>query len=94
MVYITYPPIWTQAVVDKIWQKYNITAEEVEETIYDDSPACIKGTSGSYWLYGHTIGGRLLFIVLTRKVGKGRYKVITAREMVERERKYYNKSRK
>jgi uncharacterized DUF497 family protein len=94
MIFITYPLIWTQTVVDKILQKHNVNAEEIEESIFDDSPACIKGISGSYWLYGQTVAGRFLFIVLRKKPGKGRYKVITAREMIERERKYYQQSKK
>jgi uncharacterized DUF497 family protein len=89
MLFITYPPLWTQTVIDKIWQKHNLTAEEVEEAIYDDKPYSIKGVSGSYWVFGHTISGRLIFIVLRRKTGKGCYKVITARDMVEKERRYY-----
>jgi uncharacterized DUF497 family protein len=94
MIFLTYPPIWTQSVIDKIWQKHNLAAEEVEETLYDDDPSCIKGNSGTYWVYGHTISGRYIFAVLRKKVGKGRYKVITAREMLERERKYYQQCRK
>lgn len=46
MIFITYPLVWSQTVVDKIWQKHNMTAEEIEESIYDDNPACIKGLSG------------------------------------------------
>ena len=79
-------------VIDKIWQKHNVTAEEVEEAIFDNSPVCIKGVSGSYWLYSHTVAGRFLFVVLRKQVGKGSFKIITAREMTEREKKYYQHS--
>lgn len=94
MIFINYPLVWTQMVVDKIWQKHNLTAEEVEEGIFDDSPACIKGVSDSYWVYGKTIPGRFIFIVLRKQAGKGCYKVITARDMVEKEKKYYQQFRK
>lgn len=94
MIFISYPLIWTQTVIDKIWQKHNLTAEEVEEAIFEDNPYCIKGRSCSYWVFGCTIAGRFIFVVVRRKTGKGSYKVITARDMVEKERKYYLKSRK
>jgi uncharacterized DUF497 family protein len=94
MIFITYPLIWTQTVIDKIWQKHNMSAEEVEEAVFEDAPHCINGSSDSYWVYGRTIAGRLIFVVLRRKTGKGCYKAITARDMVDKERKYYQQSRK
>jgi hypothetical protein len=95
MIFITYPLIWTQNVVDKIWQKHHrLTAEEVDEAIFDDSPVCIKGVSGSYWVYARSMSGRFLFIVLRKKPGKGRYKVITARDMIEKETRYFQQYRK
>jgi uncharacterized DUF497 family protein len=82
-------------VVDKIWQKHKVTTEEVEEVIYDDKPISIKGISGSYWVYGQSLSGRYLFIVLRRKgFISSQYKVITAREMQDKEKKFYEKSRK
>ena len=92
MISINYPLIWTQAVVDKIWQKHHVGADEVEEAIFDDDPACIKGASGSYWVYGQTLQGRYLFIVLRRKGVGSQYKVITAREMQDKEKKHYHRS--
>ena len=94
MIFITYPLTLTQEVIDKIWQKHHVAAEEVEEAVYDDKPACIKGVSGSYWVYGQTLAGRYLFIVLRRKGTGSKYKVITAREMQDKEKKYYEKSQK
>lgn len=93
MIFITYPLIWSQNVVDKILQKHNVTPEQVEEVIYDNKPICHKATSGSYCVYGQAASGRYLFIVL-RKVSRGaRYKVITAREMRYKEKWYYEKHR-
>ena len=94
MIFVTYPLMWTQEVVDKIWQKHHVSADEVEEAMFDDSPAGSKGAAGSYWVYGQTVSGRYLFIVLRKREGKGRYKVITARDMEESERKYYGKRQK
>ena len=93
MIVITYPLIWTQSVVDKIWHKHRVTPEEVEEAIYDDKPICHKGASNSYCIYGQAVSGRYFFIVLKR-IGKGaRYKVLTARDMQDKEKRYYEKHR-
>jgi len=91
LIFITYPLIWTQAVVDKIWQKHRVTPEEVEEAIYDDKPICHKGASNSYCVYGQAVSGRYLFIVLIKKGRGARYKVITARDMQDKEKRYYEK---
>jgi uncharacterized DUF497 family protein len=91
LIFITYPLIWSQAVVDKIWQKHRVTPEEVEEAICDDKPTCHKGTSNSYYVYGQSASGRYLFIVLIKKGGRARYKVITARDMQDKEKRYYGK---
>jgi uncharacterized DUF497 family protein len=91
LIFITYPPIWEQEVIDNIWRKHHVAAEEVEEALYDDKPACIAGTAGSHPLFGQTLSGRHLLIVLRRKGGKSQYKIITAREMQEKEKRYYQK---
>lgn len=93
MIVIAYPLIWPQAVIDKIWQKHHVTPEEVEEAIYDDEPVCHKGTSNSYCVYGRTVSGHHLFIVLGKLGRSTRYKVVTARDMQDQERRYYEKHR-
>ena len=79
--------------VDKIWQKHQVTAEEVEEAIFNDKPICHKGTSISYCVYGQAVSGRYLFIVLGKKGRGAGYKVITARDMRHKEKRYYEKHR-
>ena len=94
MICIAYPLIWSQAVIDKIWQKHRrVSPEEVEEAIFDDKPICHKGTSNSYYIYGQAVSGRYLFIVLGKKGRKARYKVITVRDMQDKEKRYYKKHR-
>lgn len=93
MILITYPLIWNQAVVDKIWRKHHVTPEEVEEAVFDDKPICHKGTSNSYCVYGQAMSGRHLFIVLAGKGKRAQYKVITARGMQDKEKRYYRKHR-
>ena len=93
MIFIIYPLILTQTVVDKIWQKHHVTPEEVEDAIFDDKPICHKGTPNSYCVYGQAVSGRYLFVVLGKKGRRARYKVITAREMQDKEKRYYEKHR-
>lgn len=91
MIFITYPLIWSQTVVDKIWQKHHVTPEEVEEAICDNKPISHKGSSNSYCVYGQAVSGRYLFIVLRKKNRGAQYKVISARGMQDKEKRYYKK---
>ncbi len=93
MILVAYPLIWTQRVVDKIWRKHHVTPEEVEEAVFDDEPICHAGTSNSWCVYGRTVSGRYLFVVLGHKGRRTRYRVVTAREMQAKERRYYEKHR-
>lgn len=93
MIFIIYPLIWTQVIVYKIWQKHHVIPEEVEEAIFDNNPICLKGTTNSYWVYGRAVSGRYLFVVLRTKGKRARYTVITAREMQNKEKRYYEKNR-
>lgn len=91
MISIEYPLIWEQDVVDKIWEKHHLFSEEADEALFDDKPICHKYGEKSYCIYGQSIGGKYLFIVLKRGKGRGKYKVITARKMEDKERRYYRK---
>ena len=94
LMYIDYPLVWTQAVVDKIWQKHKVAPEEVDEAVFDDSLLCLKGTASSYCGYGQAVSGRYLFVVLSKRGRRARYRVITARDMQDKEKRYYRKSRR
>jgi uncharacterized DUF497 family protein len=93
LIRITYPLIWSQTVVDKIWQKHHVTPEETEEAIDNDKAICHKGTADSYCVYGQAMSGRYLFIVLGRKGRGTQYRVITVRDMQDKEKRYYRKHR-
>lgn len=93
MIDIDYPLIWTQGVVDKVWQKHEVTPEEVDEAIFDDKPICHRASQGSYCVYGQSISGRYLFIVLRTTIKKRIFKVITARGMDDKMKRYYRKKK-
>jgi len=49
----------------------------------------MRGKEGEYLAYGKTHGGRLLFIVWASKYRKT--KIITARDMTEKEKRFYRR---
>lgn len=80
---------WDEDIIVHI-ANHGVSPEEVEEVAFENFPYIRKGRQGRRYLYGKTIGGRYLFIVyiLTQR---GEAKVITARDMDDRERKLYLK---
>ena len=93
LIYINYPLIWSQGVVDKVLEKHEVTPEEVDEAVIDDEAICHRVSRGSYCVYGQTASGRYIFTVLKIAGEKGKFKVITAREMQDKEKRYYHTPR-
>jgi uncharacterized DUF497 family protein len=81
---------WDQETVDHI-SDHLVSPEEVEEVLFNDvdTPLVMRGEEGKYLAYGKTQGGRLLFIVWTSKYRKT--KIITARDMTEKEKRFYRR---
>jgi len=68
-----------------------VSPEGVEEVLFNDvdTPLIMRGKEGNYVAYGKTHGGRLLFIVWALKYKKT--KIITARDMTEKEKRFYRR---
>ena len=81
---------WDQETVDHIFE-HMVLPEEVEEVLFNDvgPPLMMRGKEGKYLAYGKTHGGRLLFIVWASKYRKT--KIITAREMTQKEKRFYRR---
>ena len=79
-------------ILDKIGIKHGVEFFEVEEACYSDFRHIRRGREGLYQLFGQTDDGRYLFVVLADR-GGGVWKVATAREMTERERRLYRQVR-
>jgi len=81
---------WDQEAVDHI-SNHLVSPEEVEEVLFNgvDTPLMMRGKEGKYLAYGKTYGGRLLFIVWVLKYKKT--KIITARDMTEKEKRFYRR---
>jgi uncharacterized DUF497 family protein len=71
-----------------------VSPEEVEEVLFNDveTPLMMRGKEGKYLAYGKTHGGRLLLIVWASKYKKT--KIITARDMTEKEKRFHRRRKK
>jgi hypothetical protein len=81
---------WDEEIADHI-SNHLVSPEEVEEVLFNDvdTPLMMRGKEGKSLAYGKTHGGRLLFIVWASKNKKT--KIITARDMTEKEKRFYRR---
>jgi uncharacterized DUF497 family protein len=82
---------WDEANEDHI-ARHGVTPGEVEEVFYGRVYVKRAGDR-RYTVLGHTGAGRLLMVVVVR-FGGGLVRAITARDMIERERRLYSRRRK
>ncbi len=82
---------WEDTTIEHI-ARHGITPKEVEEACFneDDSPFIRSGREKLHYVFGKTYSGRFLFVVV-KFITNGKVSVITARDMNEWERKYFNK---
>jgi hypothetical protein len=79
---------WDEENIDHIWS-HIVEPDEVEEVIRGRHHFQ-KGAHGTHYVYGQSYSGRYLFIVLSKKPS-GRFRVVTARDMNNAERKRFSK---
>ena len=82
---------WDNVNIEHIF-KHGVVPNEAEECCYND-PLILKTCLGRYIVLGQTDAGRYLFVVAEHKKGN-LTRVITARDMVQVERKLYRKKKK
>jgi len=88
-------------IAELLWDAYriehvahhNVEPEEVQEVCDDPNHWAHRQGQTRYRLYGQTIAGRYLFVVLERKSGN-LFEPITARDMTLSERSSFRKLRK
>ena len=85
---------WEDKSVEHI-ARHGITPMEVEEACFneDDSPFIRSGRENLHYVFGKTYSGRFLFVVV-KFIKNGKVGIVTARDMNEWERKYFNKRSK
>lgn len=86
--------VWNEDIIEHI-AKHNVTPEEVEEVCFGQplivkSKQAAKGANPTYYALGQTETGRYLFIMFIY-FKQGRAMVVTARDMDQAERKYYQR---
>ena len=83
---------WDENNREKNWDKHGVLASECEEVFFN-LPLLLQGDPAHsqkeprYYVLGHTIAGRRLFIAFTVRGDKIR--VISARDMSKKERNVY-----
>jgi len=78
-------------ILDKIESKHGISFAEVEEACLSEKRHMRRGKEGLYKLFSQTVAGRYILVVLVN-LGRGCWKIVTAREMTDSERRLYNKA--
>ena len=78
-------------ILDKIEAKHGITFSEVEEACLSGKRHVRRGREGLYKLFSRTEAGRYILVVLVN-LGRGSWKIATARDMTDSERRLYSKT--
>lgn len=68
--------------------RHGLEPHEVEAVCRGES-LILRGREGRYLIYGRSSAGRYV-IVVVRSLGQGVARVITARDMTQRERRFYH----
>lgn len=75
-------------ILEKIESKHSVSFAEVEEACLSDQRHVRKSREGLYKFFSETAAGRYILVVLVN-LGGGSWKVVTAREMTDSERRLY-----
>ena len=78
-------------ILEKIEIKHGVDFNEVEEACFSEQRHIRKSKRGLYKLFSQSKTGRYLLVVLIYK-GEGIWKVATARQMTDKERRLYKKA--
>jgi len=77
-------------ILNKIESRHGVSLEEVEQACLSEKRHVRTGREGLYKLFSQTAAGRYVLVVLAY-LGKGAWKIVTARQMTDNERRLYNK---
>lgn len=78
-------------ILEKIETKHHVSFSEAEEACLSDSRHVRKGKEGLYKVFSRTEAGRYFLVVLA-DLGGGNWRIVTAREMTDSERRLYTKA--
>lgn len=77
-------------ILEKIESKHHVSFTEVEEACLSDQRHIRRGKDGLYKVFSQTGAGRYILVVLVN-LGKGNWRIVTAREMTESEKRLYTR---
>ena len=78
-------------ILDKIESKHRIFWADIEEVCFSESHHVRRGREGLYKMFGKTLAGRHILVVLVDE-GWGQWKVVTARDMTSTEKRLYKRT--
>ncbi len=78
-------------ILEKIESKHGVSFEEVEEACLSEARHVRRSREGLYKLFSQTTAGRYILVVLVN-LGRGVWKIVTAREMTDSEKRLYSKA--
>lgn len=86
---------WDRSNIEKNWLKHKVSPVECEQIFFNQPLMILDDPKHSisekrFAAFGQTDAGRLLAVILTKRAK--RIRVISARDMNRRERKFYEKS--
>lgn len=87
--------IWDKGNIDKNWEKHGVANKESEEAFFDEAKVIYKDVFHSrveerFILLGKTKENRLLYVVYT--IRREKIRIISARDINNKERKFYEKN--
>jgi len=86
---------WDQGNIEKNWTKHNVSPVECEQAFFNEPLIILDDSKHSalekkYAAFGRTDTGRLLVVIFTKR--SMLLRVISARDMNRRERKFYEEN--
>ena len=78
-------------ILEKIESKHGVSFEEVEEACLSEARHVRRSREGLYKLFSQTTAGRYILVVLVN-LGRGVWKIVTAREMTDSEKRLYSRA--
>jgi len=80
-------------ILNKLESRHGVPFRELEEACYSSQRHVRRGRQGLYKIFSQTEAGRHLLVVLA-DLGGCVWKVVTAREMTDQERRLYRRERR
>jgi uncharacterized DUF497 family protein len=89
--------VWDRNTIEKVERKHDLTPREVNEACFNSERVVLKGPKKErkkrYLVYSQTDAGRYILVVL-EPLNRGKARVITARELEDNEKRFYEERKR